>query len=85
MDLKVSYPHKRDQIMLLNYNALGNVSNFKGDQIMFLNYIRPFFFFFILMGSQKQNVTCPIICYPKKKKKKNQKWLQRWVKKLFKP
>ena len=46
MDLKVSYPHKRDQIILLNYNALGNVSNFKGDQIMFLNYIRPFFFFF---------------------------------------
>ena len=64
MDLKVSYPCKRDQIM-------------------FLNYIRPFLKKKkkILMGSQKQNVTCPIICY----QKKNQKWLQRWVKKLFKP
>ena len=52
MDLKVSYPCKRDQIM-------------------FLNYIRPFLKKKkkILMGSQKQNVTCPIICYQKKKKK----------------
>ena len=52
MDLKVSYPCKRDQIM-------------------FLNYIRPFFKKKkkILMGSQKQNVTCPIICYQKKNQK----------------
>lgn len=64
MDLKVSYPHKRDQIMLLNYNALGNVSNFKGDQIMFLNYIRPFFFFLI-----KSKMSLALLFVTKKKKK----------------
>lgn len=54
--------------MLLNYNAFSNVPNFKGDQIVLFNSIKPFIFF-ILMGSQKQNATFPIICYPKKKKK----------------
>ena len=71
MDLKVSYPHKRDQIILLNYNALGNVSNFKGDQIMFLNYIRPFFFFLNSNGFSKAKCHLPYYLLPKKKK--NQK------------
>lgn len=32
--------------MLLNYNAFSNVPNFKGDQIVLFNSIKPFIFLF---------------------------------------